>query len=221
MGAAPFLGVLMLQTRFPRRPGDIGHAGSFAMPVRHLVVPGASPQRVVRDADAALLRPFIEAGLALAEAGAAALTTSCGFLARWQPQLQAALPVPLWSSSLLAVPGLAAQRPGVVTVDAAAFDAVLRRGAGLAADTPVQGLDPDSALVATLLQDRPELDAHAAERTTVDAALALLRRHPEIGAIVLECTNLPPYADAVRRATGRPVHHLLSLVHARWAMRAS
>jgi hypothetical protein len=34
--------------------------------------------------------------------------------------------------------------------------------------------------------------------------------------VVLECTNLPPYADAVQRATGRPVHHLMTFVHERW-----
>ena len=47
----PFLGVLMLQTRFPRLPGDVGHPASFSMPVHHRVVPGASAQRVVREGD--------------------------------------------------------------------------------------------------------------------------------------------------------------------------
>lgn len=217
MSPAPFLGVLMLDTRFPRPPGDVGHPASFAMPVRHRVVAGASPQRVVREADAALIAPFIETARALVAEGAAAITTSCGFLARWQHALQAALPVPVWSSSLLALPGLRAQWPGIVTVDAAALGADVLGAADAAADTPVQGLDPASPLVRTLLQDRPELDGPAARQTTVEAAQALCRHAPQIGAIVLECTNLPPYAEAVRVATGRPVHHLLSLVHARWA----
>ncbi len=213
---APFLGVLMLDTRFPRPPGDVGCAASFAMPVRHAVVRGASPRRVVREADPALLAPFIDVGRALVREGAAALTTSCGFLARWQRELQAALPVPVWSSSLMLLPELGPMRPGVVTVDAAAFDADLLRGVGADPTTPLQGLDPASALVRTLLEDLAELDEAEAERTTVAAAEALCARHPEVGAIVLECTNLPPYAEAVGRRTGRPVHHLLDLVHARW-----
>ena len=210
-----FLGVLMLQTRFPRLPGDVGHPGSFRMPVRHRVVVGATPQRVVRDGDPALIAPFIDAGRALVAEGATALTTSCGFLARWQAELQAALPVPVWTSSLLALPALG--RPGVVTVDAASLDAAVLRAAGAAADVPIEGIDPASAFAQTLLEDRPTLDAQAAERTVVDAARALCAGHPQVDAIVLECTNMPPYRAAVERACGRPVHDIMSLVHQRWA----
>lgn len=212
-----FLGVLMLQTRFPRLPGDIGHAGSFGMPVRHRVVTGATPQRVVREGDPALIAPFVDAGRALVAEGARALTTSCGFLARWQAELQAALPVPVWTSALLWLPELAALRPGVVTVDGAALDAAVLRAAGVRADVPVQGIAPDSALARTLLQDRPELDAAAAEASVVDAARALCAAHPATGVIVLECTNMPPYRDAVERTCHRPVHDIMTLVHARWS----
>lgn len=214
--SAPFLGVLMLDTRFPRLPGDVGNAASFRMPVRHAVVRGASPVRVVREADPSLLAPFIDAGRALVRDGAAALTTSCGFLARWQRPLQEAFDVPLWSSSLLLLPELAQLRPGVITVDVAALDAEVLQGAGADPATPVEGLDPASALVRTLLEDRAELDLVDAERTVVEAARRLCQRHPGIGAIVLECTNLPPYAAAAARETGLPVHHLLDLVDARW-----
>lgn len=212
-----FLGVLMLQTRFPRLPGDVGHAGSFAMPVRHRVVAGATPQRVVRDGDPALLEPFIAAGQALVAEGARALTTSCGFLARWQAELQAALPVPVWTSALLWLPELVAQQPGVVTVDGASLDAAVLRAAGADPAVPVQGIDPHSALACTLLQDRPGLDAASAEATVVTAARSLCTAHPSTGVIVLECTNMPPYRDAVARACGRPVHDAMTLVHARWS----
>ena len=209
-----FLGILMLDTRFPRPPGDVGHRASWRMPVQYAVVRGASPQRVVMDDDRALLAPFVEAGRALVAAGARALTTSCGFLVRWQAALEDALPVPVWTSSLLLLPGLA--HAGVVTVDGAALTADHLRAAGAAPDTPVEGLAPGCHLQTTLLQDRPTLDAAQAEADTVDAAERLLRRHPQIEHVVLECTNLPPYAAAVRRATGRPVHHLMTLVHERW-----
>src|SRR5215510_11888351 len=108
-----FLGVLMLDTRFPRVPGDIGNPATFAVPVRHRIVAGASPQRVVREGDPALLAPFLDAARALVAEGAAAITTSCGFLVEYQAALQAELPVPVWTSSLLKLPELAA--PGVVT----------------------------------------------------------------------------------------------------------
>ena len=89
------------------------------MLVRRLTVPGASPERVVRGGDSSLLPSFIAAARALEAGGACAITTSCGFLVQFQAELQAAVKVPVWTSSLLALPGL--RRPGVLTVDAEAL----------------------------------------------------------------------------------------------------
>jgi hypothetical protein len=216
--STPTVGVLMLATRFPRIAGDIGHAASLPFPVRYRVVAGASPQRVVRERDPALLEPFIAAGRALVEEGATAITTSCGFLVLFQQALQAALPVPVWTSSLLLLPELQRMGPaGIVTVDADSLGADHLRAAGAAADTPLEGLAPGCAFQRTLLNDEAELDVDAARAATVAAAQRLVARHPEIESIVLECTNMPPYADAVRAATGRTVHHLVSLLAQRLA----
>jgi hypothetical protein len=210
------LGVLMLQTQFPRPPGDVGHPASFRMPVRWQVVLGATPGRVVPQADATLLRPFIDAAWQLVDQGARAMTTSCGFLVRYQRELQAALPVPVWTSSLLKLPELS--RPGVLTVDAQSLGAAELACAGASVQTPVEGLAPGCSLQRTLLEDRPRLDHQAACREVVEAAQRLVRRHPALDSIVLECTNMPPYAQAVAQATGLPVHHLMTLVHERWAL---
>ena len=209
-----FLGVLMLETRFPRPPGDIGNAQSFAMPVRHRVIQGATAQAVVHDRARGLLPAFIEAARELVDEGAAAITTSCGFLALMQSELQASLPVPVWTSGLLWLPAL--PKPGVITIDVAALGAEHLRGAGADTATPVEGIDKRSALYRTLMQDQPSLDMPAAEAEVLAAAQRLLKRHPEVQNLVLECTNLPPYADALRRATGLPVHDVLTLVHQRW-----
>jgi len=202
--------------------GDIGNPATFGFPVRYAVVEGASPQRVVRERDPSLLHPFIEAGLALIAQGATALTTSCGFLVLFQRELQAALPVPVWTSSLLLLPQLQAALPagrsvGVVTVDAPSLSAEHLRCAGGSTDVPVEGLAPGCAFQLTLLDDKPQLDVEAARQATVDAALALVKRRSDVAAIVLECTNMPPYADAVRAATGRQVHDITTLLAARFA----
>lgn len=210
----PFLGVLMLQTRFPRPLGDVGHPGSFGFPVRYLVVPGATAGRVVRERAAGLLPTFVEAGRQLAREGAAAITTGCGFLALFQAELAAALSVPVWTSSLLKLPEL--RQPGVITVDAASLGADHLRAVGADANVPVAGLAPRSSLRQTLLNDEATLDMQRAESDTVAAARELLARSPQLSDIVFECTNLAPYASAVTRATGLPVHHIVSLVHERF-----
>lgn len=209
------LGVLMLETRFPRPPGDVGHPASFQMPVRYRKVVGATAHRVVSaEGDWALLEPFVMAGCALIEEGARALTTSCGFLVQFQQELQAALSVPVWSSALLKLPEL--DQPGVITVNAQALGPGHLQAAGAPADTPIEGLRAGSHFQRTLLEDLETLDEAQAQAEVVDAAQRLVARCPQVQSLVLECTNMPPYAAAVTRATGRPVHHLMTLVHERW-----
>jgi Asp/Glu/Hydantoin racemase len=219
--AVSVLGVLMLDTRFPRIVGDVGNPATFDCAVCYATVRGASPRRVVRAADASLLQPFIDAGRSLVRSGATAITTSCGFLVLHQRELQAALPVPVWTSSLLLLPELQASftpggTVGAVTVDADSLSAEHLRCAGAAIDTPVEGLAADCSFQRTLLDDEALLDVEAARQATVDAAQRLVARRPDVAAIVLECTNMPPYADAVRAATGRAVYDITSLIARRF-----
>lgn len=217
MNGQGFLGVIVLDTRFPRPPGDIGCPQTWTragIPARLRVVPGASARRVVQAQDPALLGPFIDAARALAAEGAQLITTSCGFLAAWQAELQAAVEVPVITSSLLQCAGLPA--PGIVTFDASSLHTSLLHRAGVPEGTPVQGLAPGCELQSRILADDTVLDLAQAQRDVVAAAEQLVRRHPSVRTVVLECTNMPPYRDAVAQAIGRPVHDLETWLLARW-----
>ena len=218
---APLLGVLMLETRFPRPAGDVGNPASFAFPVRYQVVQGASPQRVVRERARGLLQPFIDAGHALVAQGCVGITTTCGFLVLFQRELSDALAVPVMTSSLLQIATVeerlaSGQRASVVTISAESLGAEHFMAAGARADTPVEGVDPDGEFARRILGNVPSLEPALAERDVVSAAQRLADRHPEVGALVLECTNMPPYAAAVRRATGLPVFDALTAINAFW-----
>ena len=213
------LGLLMLETRFPRPPGDVGHAQTFGFPVRRRVVRGETPERVVRGDDPRALQPFIDAARSMVAEGCDAIATSCGFLARWQRELQAALPVPVWSSALLQLADAQAlgRRCGVITVEATSLSAAHFEGVGADPATPVEGITAGSPLHRTLLQDLPTLDADDAQAQVLAAAQRLLTREPQLDTLVLECTNLPPYAPALRAATGRQVLDVVTLLEARMA----
>lgn len=219
---AGFLGIVMLDTRFPRPPGDVGHPATFPVPVRRWIVPGAVPRRVVASAEAlrasGLHLAFIDALRALEAQGARALTTSCGFLVLLQQELQAAVRVPLVSSSLLQLPELLQQEPqvGVLTISAAHLGRDYLLAAGVPPDrlqdVLVQGVDPAGAFARAILGDRPEMDLAAAEADVVAAGRALQARAPGLRTVVLECTNMPPHAEALEHATG---WRLRTLLHAR------
>jgi hypothetical protein len=213
------VGILMLDTRFPRIAGDMGHAESFPFPVRYHRVSGADPTRVVRGGAEGLLPAFIEGARALEREGVGMITTNCGFLVKFQPELAAAVRTPVFTSALLLVPLVhrmlaPGRRVGVLTVDAGALTPAHFAGAGIGPEIPlaVAGLETEKEFTRVLLGDELELDVDAAREEHVRVARRLVADHPDVGAIVLECTNMPPYADDVRRETGRPVFDILSLV---------
>jgi len=212
-----FLGILMLDTQFPRPVGDVGNPQTYAragIPVRFATVRGASPQRIVKEADPALLQPFVDAARELVRDGATMLSTSCGFLASYQEVLSNAVPVPVITSSLLQAARFA--RPGIVTIDAASLTPEVLDAAGVPARTPVQGVEPGCEFQRRILSNDSMLDLERAELDVVAASNKLVAQHPLVTDIVLECTNMPPYRDAVARATGRPVHDIETLLLQTW-----
>lgn len=215
--SAGFLGVLMLDTRFPRPPGDVGNIETYAragIAVRFVTVPGASPKKIVQEADPSFLQPFVDEAVALAEQGARLISTSCGFLARYQSVLQAAVPVPVITSSLLQCRDL--ERVGIVTFDAQSLSRAILDAVDVPADAVVEGLMPGCEMQARILENNSEMDLAQVERDVVDAAMRLVRRAPGVKHIVLECTNMPPYREAVARATGLPVSDIETLLLKAW-----
>ncbi|WP_291821384.1 aspartate/glutamate racemase family protein [Bosea sp. (in: a-proteobacteria)] len=212
------LGILMLEARFPRILGDMGNGGTWPFPVLYRVVSGASPDRVVLKGAAGLLPDFIAAAQDLVRLGAEAITTNCGFLSLFQRELAAAVGVPVATSSLMQVPWVQAtlppgQRVGVVTVSAGSLTPAHLEKVGVALDTPVTGTEGGREFFRVLIKaEKDDMDVDLARQDVVEAALDLVARHPEVGAIVLECTNMPPYAAAVQAATGRPVHDIYSMI---------
>ena len=211
------LGILMLEARFPRIPGDMGHAGTWPFPVLYKVVKGASPQRVVAEQATGLLPNFIAAAQELEALGADGITTNCGFLSLYQKELAAAVTVPVATSSLMQVPMIestlpAGKRVGVITVSAASLTREHLLAIGLDPALPVVGTDAGREFTRVLIGNELTLDAAAAEQDILDAGDALVRNNGAIGAVLLECTNMVPYARALRDRLGIPVYSIYSFM---------
>lgn len=212
------IGILMLEARFPRIPGDMGNALSWPFPVHYKVVRGASPDRVVRHQGEGLLDAFIDAARELEAEGVDGITTTCGFLSLFQSALAGAVSVPVVTSSLMQVAQVNAmlapgRRAGILTISQSSLTPEHLRSAGVPPETPVGSTEGGRAFTRTILGNELELDVEAARADNVDAAVALRNAHPELGAIVLECTNMAPYAHDIRAATGLPVFSILTLIN--------
>lgn len=215
-----FIGVLSLDTRFPRIVGDAGHPESYHMPARIRVIEGAGSTEIVRDGRPIpeLVVSFRQAAEELVAEGACLITSTCGFLISVQKDIAEGLTVPVCMSGLCLLPSvrqMMGKAPiGVLTASATSLGYGAIRAASVSPDDVRIGGLEDSALFAeTFLsrkdEQRETFERDAMEAEVVEGALDLVRRSPEIAAIVLECGNLPPYADAIRKATGRPVFSIL------------
>ena len=213
------LGILMLNTRFPRVLGDIGNPETFPYPVRHLVIEPATVDRIVTadGPSGPVMDAFVEAAHVLVDEGARALTTSCGFMAIAQRELAARCPVPVLTSSLCQVRLVQSMLPagkhvGVLTIDSRELTAAHFVGVGAPTDLPIEGVENGHELAKVIQRDLTSLDTGKAEADVINAGRRLLAKAPEVGAIVLECTNMAPYAKALAAAVRRPVYDIIGLL---------
>ncbi|KAK8870119.1 hypothetical protein IAR55_000689 [Kwoniella newhampshirensis] len=222
----PKLGVLQLKTTFPRPPGDVGHPASWGnIPVVIRIVEEAVGSLVVGGGwGEDLVNAFVREGKKMIEEeGCVAFVTSCGFLATMHPFLVNRLPF-MGTTSLLQVawlqqsffPGPDSGRSvGVITFKRSALTVKHLTSVGAHPDTPVYGLpedeDPKTAVFRGVLDEKIPYDYEGMEKEVVGAALTLTSNHPEVKAIVLECTNMPPFSHAVEKATGLKVWDVLTL----------
>ena len=211
------VGILMLEARFPRIPGDMGNALTWPFPVHYKVVRDASPDRVVRGGADGMLEAFIAAARELVADGVDGITTNCGFLSLFQNELAEAVGVPVATSSLMQVAMVNAilpqgKRAGILTISASSLTPLHLAKAGVPDGTPVGTTEGGKEFTRAILDNEFALDVELARQDNVDAALALKAGNPEIGALVLECTNMIPYAADIRAATGLPVFSIYNFV---------
>ena len=180
-------------------------------------MPGASPRRVVCERAEGLLDEFLAAADELVRLGADGITTTCGFLSLYQREIAAHVGVPVATSSLMQVPFIErvlplGKRVGVLTVSAAHLSVEHMRAAGADPETPVVGTDDGSEFSRVMINDEERLDVAAAERDILAAGDRLVASHDGIGAVLLECTNMVPYARALSDHLLLPVYSIYTFV---------
>ena len=213
------VGILLLDLRQPFVPGDVGNATSYDYPVLYRTVPGASAARVfVGDPD--LNDAVVETARELVDQGVKGISSDCGFFVNFQDLVAEAVDVPVFLSSLLQLPLVSSflgrdRTLGVLTANTTALgNRVLE----------LSGVSPEREVVIRGMQDNPHwtaafkdpaevVDTDVIEREVVNEAIALQETSPRLGAIVLECSLMPPYARAVHEATGLPVYDFMSVIN--------
>lgn len=213
------IGILILDAAYPCVPGNVGNASTFSFPVRYREVRGASIDRLLNQQDATLVQPFIDAALDLQAEGVKAVTGACGFMALFQKEVAAALDIPVFLSSLLQVPFIyhilkPDRRIGIISANAAVLTPGHFENVGVSPEIPlaIAGMQDQPEFCSAVLEEKGTLDSDAIEAEVVQVARRLVREHADLGAILLECSDLPPYAHAVQQATRLPVFDFITMI---------
>jgi aspartate/glutamate racemase len=212
------IGILILDAAYPCIPGNVGNATTFLFPVRYQEVRGASLERLINRADPSLAESFVEAAIELRNRGVKAITGACGFMAFFQREVARAVDIPVFLSSLMQVPFIHAisGRPvGIITANAARLTTRHFEAIGVASTIPVVIGDmyEKREFREAILEEKGTLDSDQIEREAVEVAMDLKRRNEDVGAILLECSDLPPYAHAIQAATQLPVFDFTTMIN--------
>jgi Asp/Glu/hydantoin racemase len=209
-------GLMQLETM----PGNSTNLKSYPFPVKLVHIQGANVETVITHPSRKLLADMIQISKKLVEEdGIRAISTSCGFNAIFQKELAEALDVPVFTSALLQVPFVhnligKDKAVGVITANKSALTKEHFHACGITDDIPVEVMGLENAREWSKIFENPdeEFDMDAVSEEIIGVAQNGVAEHPNIGAIVLECTDLPPYAARIRKTVNLPVFDFSSMM---------
>jgi hypothetical protein len=208
----PTVGILQLPANIPMLPGDMGNPTTFDFPVLYELIEEIDPFWVLAtDPHPVVMKKLIAACKRLTIQGVTTIIGNCGFFANYQPEVAESLDpgVQFFNGSLMQVPML------LTSVGANKKVGVLTANAELLIPSPAlknSGVsDEDMSRVVIVGNEKGEemnritgetgsFSPKALEKELVDLAVKMVKQHPDIGAVVLECTEFPPYAHAIQDA---------------------
>ena len=212
------IGILVLDLWYPYLPGNVANASTYNFPVLFKILEGTTVPQIL-SADPSLLDLIIEGGRELEKQGVRAIVGACGYFANFQKEAAATLDVPVYLSSLLQVQmirrGLKPkQKVGIICgVEESLTPRLLSQC----------GVDNLSDIVITGAQDLPEFqniiqctghfNSHKMEEQLVGLTEKFVTYNPDIGAILLECSDMPPYAWAIHNAVKLPIFDFSTLIN--------
>ena len=201
-------------------PGNSTNPASYGYPVRFHPVRGANVHTILENPDQTVLATMIADTVTMVSEGIKAITTSCGFNAIFQRELARAAGVPVLTSSLLQVPFVRLlhgpqSEIGIITANAGALGPQHLAAAGIASmdGMHILGLEQCPEWNRMFAEPKADIGLEAIEQEVLGTARRALEQHPGIRAFVLECTDLPPYSEAIRRQSGLPVFDFITMVN--------
>jgi len=200
-------------------PGNSTNPKTFKFPVKYYRVKGANIHTILENPCQSALRAMIREARFVEEEGIRAITTSCGFNALFQNELADSVRVPVFTSSLMQIPLIQkmlkkVQSIGVITAKKTSLTERHLKNVGIDDEISlhIEGLESCTEWNKIFSAPEEDIDISMVEKDIVDIACSM-KKTSDIGAFVLECTDLPPFSDAIRKATDCPVFDFVTLTN--------
>lgn len=212
------VGIIMLDSSFPRIVGDIGNAKTWNYPVLYKKVEGKVPNKVVLDLTKDDIEPFVQAAKELEAEGVKAITTSCGFLSLFQQELSEAVSIPVFTSSLLFVPMLARmidlkRKVGILTANKKTLSSMHLNKVGIDESTvKIVGLEDKKVFTNYTVYNWDQVDINECRKELQEAANELMN-DDTVSVVVLECTNMSPFIKDISDIVKVPVFDIVTMVN--------
>jgi len=208
----PTVGILQLPANIPMLPGDVGNPTTFDFPVLYELIEEIDPFWVLADKPhPVVMKKVIAACKRLTMQGVTTIIGNCGFFANYQPEVAESLDVGVtyFNGSLMQLPMIltsvgANKKVGVLT----ASKKLLMPSPALkysgVSDEDMKRIvvygNEDGKEMLKVTGETGRFNPKKLEKELVDLAKKMVKENPDVGAIVLECTEFPPYAHAIQDA---------------------
>ena len=213
------IGILILESSpVAFIPGDVNNASTYPFPVRYQNVDGFSVKKAIGK-DPSVYTNLLKAAESLVQQGVRAITGGCGFMGIHQPKLAKEIEVPVFLSSLMQIPFISSiigadSKLGIITANGTNLteDLLLSVGVSKSSNLIIGGLEDRPNFDQFAILEKGRLDEEAVKEEVVDTAKKLVSSNPDIRAILLECSLLPPYALSVQEAVNLPVFDYVTMI---------
>ena len=214
------IGILVQDVHYPLVPGNVVNGYTYDYPVRFEVVNGANQARM-HTGDPTLLPDLVAAAKKLEQEGCRAVCAACGYFGHFQKRVADQVDIPVYLSSIVQIPWIrvglkSGQKIGVLCADRKNLTKELFNACSVTeADQELCRIAGAGHLpeFSALLERRGHFDNEVLLQELIDRAKGLVEQNPDIGAILLECSDMPPYAWAIQKELQLPVYDFISMIN--------
>jgi hypothetical protein len=219
------VGILQLPANIPMLPGDLGNPTTFDFPVLYELIEEIDPFWVLaEEPHPVVMEKVIAACKRLTMQGVTTIIGNCGFFANYQPEVAESLDpgVQFFPSSLNQVPMLlisigSNKKVGILTASKKLLmPSPALKNVGVT-DEDMKRIvvygNEDGEQMKLVTGETGRFNPKALEKELVDLATKMIKEHPDVGAVVLECTEFPPYAHAIQNAIRRNVWDAVTMTN--------